>query len=155
MSTVEERTLVLIKPDAMALEGAKEEIRKMYLHSGLRVSRHRELDHVPREVIEEHYADHRGREYFEDTVQFMCSGKIYAMEIIGPDAIARVRRINGATDPIDAAEGTVRRRFAASKSRNAVHASDSPESARRELDLWFPPPMSFEEQQTLLQAGHG
>lgn len=155
MSTVEERTLVLIKPDAMALEGAKEEIRKMYLHSGLRVSRHRELDHVPREVIEEHYVDHRGREYFEDTVQFMCSGKIYAMEIIGPDAIARVRRINGATDPIDAAEGTVRRRFAASKSRNAVHASDSPESARRELDLWFPPPMSFEEQQTLLQAGHG
>ena len=81
--------------------------------------------------------EHIGRPYYDDLVGFMTSGPIIAMVLAGEDAIANVRKINGKTNPADADEGTIRKLYASSGSRNAVHASDSPESAAREISLYF------------------
>ena len=88
-------------------------------------------------LASKHYAEHIGRPYYEDLMGFMTSGPIIAMVLEGEGAIANVRAINGKTNPAEADEGTIRMLYAASGSRNAVHASDSPESAAREISIFF------------------
>ena len=130
-----ERTLVLIKPDAVA-KGHLGAILSRYEDAGLTVER-LELRQMDQALAAEHYAEHVERDYYPTLKQFMTSGPLVAAIIVGDDAIARVRELNGATDPAKAAPGTIRADFAETMQRNAVHASDSPESAAREMAIWF------------------
>ena len=130
-----EKTLVLIKPDALSKHYSGD-IIKRYEQEGFRLVAMKMMI-MDERLASIHYAEHIGRSYYEDLVGFMTSGPIIAMVLEGEDAIARVREINGKTNPAEAAEGTIRKQFAASGSRNAVHASDSPESANREIHIFF------------------
>lgn len=131
-----ERTLVLIKPDAVErrLIG---QIIAIYERKGLEIAALRML--TPSRVIAEtHYLEHKEKPFFKELVAFLTRGKLCALIIEGDNAIKTVRKINGATDPAEAETGTIRGRFAVSKSENMVHASDSAESAAREIKIWFP-----------------
>lgn len=130
-----EKTLVLIKPDAFA-EHYSGDIIKRYETEGFRIVAMKLLK-MDERLASIHYAEHIGRPYYKDLVGFMTSGPLIAMVLEGEDAIARVRKINGKTNPAEAAEGTIRKQFAASGRRNAVHASDSPENAKREISIFF------------------
>lgn len=130
-----ERTLVLIKPDAVA-KGHLGTILSRYEDAGLTVER-LELRQMDQALAAEHYAEHVERDYYPTLKQFMTSGPLVAAILVGDDAIARVRELNGATDPAKAAPGTIRADFAETMQRNAVHASDAPESAAREMAIWF------------------
>lgn len=130
-----EKTLVLIKPDAFR-EHHIGDIFKIYEEAGLDVLAVKMLK-MDEKLASQHYVEHIGRPYYEDLVGFMTSGPIIAMVLAGENAIANVRKINGKTNPAEADEGTIRKLYAASGSRNAVHASDSPESAAREISLYF------------------
>ncbi|MGO5130521.1 nucleoside-diphosphate kinase [Mitsuokella jalaludinii] len=130
-----EKTLVLIKPDAFA-EHYSGDIIKRYETEGFRIVAMKLLK-MDERLASIHYAEHIGRPYYKDLVSFMTSGPLIAMVLEGENAIARVRKINGKTNPAEAAEGTIRKQFAASGRRNAVHASDSPESAKREISIFF------------------
>ena len=125
-----ERTLVLIKPDGVQrlLAGR---ILSRFEERGLK------LVHVGRDLAERHYAVHRDKPFFAGLVEFITSAPLVALALEGPNAIAVVRAINGATRPHEAAPGTIRGDFALETAQNIVHASDSPESAQAELDLWF------------------
>lgn len=131
-----ERTLVIVKPDAVGrrLVGA---ILDQFEGHGLAVVEAR-MVRLAREEAERFYEVHRGRPFFESLVRFMTSGPCLAAVLEGDDAVRRVRAIMGATDPAEAAPGTIRRRFAESKERNCVHGSDSPENAAREIAFFFP-----------------
>jgi nucleoside-diphosphate kinase len=130
-----ERTLVLIKPDACArhLIGA---ILAIYEQSGLTIEQLRLLK-PGRELVAAHYAEHRGQPYYPGLIENLTGVPVVAAVIEGDQAIARVRELNGATDPAAAAPGTIRARYGLDKRRNSVHASDSPVSAAREIALWF------------------
>ena len=130
-----ERTLVLIKPDAFAAHHTGEIITK-YEQAGLKILAMKLL-HMTKELAGKHYAEHVGRPYYEDLEGFITSAPLVAMVLAGDNAIAAVRELHGKTDPQEAAEGTIRKLFAASKGRNAVHASDSPVSAEREIHIFF------------------
>jgi len=130
-----ERTLVLIKPDAMRRGLAGEIFGR--LERGL-VVRGGELLQVDRDLAERHYAEHREKPFFGELVEFITSSPTLALAIEGEGAIATVRAIMGATNPADAAPGTIRGDLALSMPDNLVHGSDSAESAARELALWFP-----------------
>lgn len=130
-----EKTLVLIKPDAVR-EKHIGDIIKIYEENGLRILAMKLLQ-MNEKLAARHYEEHIGRPYYDDLIRFMTSGPIVAMVLEGAEAIANVRAINGKTNPAEAAEGTIRRLYAASGSRNAVHASDSPESAAREISIFF------------------
>ena len=130
-----EKTLVLIKPDAFAKHHSGD-IIKRYEQEGFRIVGMKLLK-MDERLASIHYAEHIGRPYYEELETFMTSGPIVAMVLAGDDAIAKVRAVNGATDPKEAAEGTIRKLYAASKGENAVHASDSPESAAREIHIFF------------------
>jgi len=129
------RTLAIIKPDAVAggkagkilahLENAGFEVRAM------RLTR---LD--PAEAAE-FYAVHRGRPFYDELVEFMTSGPVIPMVLEANEAVSRLREVIGATDPAEAAEGTVRKLYAESKGRNAIHASDSDENAATEIAFFF------------------
>lgn len=97
-----------------------------------------ELMQVSRELAEKHYGEHKGKPFFEDLIQFITSGKIVAMAWQGQNSIEVIRKIVGVTDPLKAAPGTIRGDFALNIDQNIIHASDSPESATRELKLFFP-----------------
>lgn len=131
-----EQTFVIIKPDAVAagLVGA---ILQRYEGAGLRVEA-MELRTIDGEFADRHYAEHIGRDYYPPLRAFMTEGPLVALLLRGDDAIARVRELNGATDPAKADPGTIRADLAESMRRNAVHASDSPASAAAEIALWFP-----------------
>jgi nucleoside-diphosphate kinase len=131
-----ERTLVLIKPDAVerSLIG---QIIAIYERKGLGIAALKMLT-PSREIAETHYLEHKEKPFFKELVAFLTRGKLCAMIIEGDNAIKTVRKINGATDPAEAETGTIRGRFALSKSENMVHASDSAESAAREIKIWFP-----------------
>jgi nucleoside-diphosphate kinase len=131
-----ERTLVLVKPDAMRRGLAGEIIGRLELR-GL-VLRGADLVHVDRDLAEQHYAEHREKPFFEELVEFITSSPTLALAVEGEGAIAVVRATMGATDPAKAAPGTIRGDLALSMPDNLVHGSDSPESAARELALWFP-----------------
>ena len=130
-----EETLVLIKPDAVRAKHIGD-IIKIYEAKGLRILAMKMLK-MDERLASKHYAEHVGRDYYDDLMGFMTSGPIVAMVLQGEGAIAEVRAINGKTNPAQAAEGTIRKLYAASGTRNAVHASDSPESAKREISIFF------------------
>ncbi|MEX5286288.1 nucleoside-diphosphate kinase [Selenomonas sputigena] len=132
---MKEKTLVLIKPDAFE-KNHTGEIIAIYEKKGLKLCAMK-LMQMTKRVAQKHYAEHIGRPYYEELESFMTSAPLVAMVLEGDDAIARVREINGKTNPAEAAEGTVRRLFAESVGKNAVHASDSPESAAREIAIFF------------------
>ncbi|TMK91317.1 MAG: nucleoside-diphosphate kinase [Actinobacteria bacterium] len=131
-----ERTLVVIKPDAMR-RGLAGEIFGRLERRGL-VVRGAELVQVDRDLAERHYAEHREKPFFGELVEFITSAPTLALAIEGEGAIATVRTTMGATNPADAAPGTIRGDLALSMPDNLVHGSDSAESAARELALWFP-----------------
>jgi nucleoside-diphosphate kinase len=130
-----EQTLVLIKPDAVqrALAG---EILARFERRGLTISQARLLT-VDRGLAEEHYDEHREKPFFGELVEFITSAPTLALVLEGEGAIALVRTTIGATDPADAAPGTIRGDLALSMPDNLVHGSDSAESAAREIALWF------------------
>jgi nucleoside-diphosphate kinase len=130
-----EQTLVLIKPDAVqrALAG---EILARFERRGLTISQARLLT-VDRGLAEEHYDEHREKPFFGELVEFITSAPTLALVLEGEGAISLVRTTIGATDPADAAPGTIRGDLALSMPDNLVHGSDSAESAAREISLWF------------------
>lgn len=132
-----ERTLVLIKPDGVQrlLVGR---ILERYESRGLKLIGLK-LVLVERALAERHYAIHSERPFFGSLVDFIVSAPLVAIALEGPDAIAIVRTINGATRPNQAAPGTVRGDFALETAQNLVHASDGPETAAAELAMWFDP----------------
>ena len=131
-----ERTLVLIKPDAMR-RGLAGEIVGRLERRGLALRAGRLLT-VDRALAEEHYAEHSEKPFFGELVEFITSGPTLALVLEGEGAIATVRTTIGATNPADAGPGTIRGDLALSMPDNLVHGSDSPESAAREIALWFP-----------------
>ena len=131
-----EHTLVLIKPDAVR-RGLAGEILARFERRGLTIQEARLLT-VDRALAEEHYAEHRGEAVLRELVEFITSGPTLALVLEGEGAIATVRTTMGATNPADAAPGTIRGDLALSMPDNLVHGSDSPESAAREIALWFP-----------------
>ena len=130
-----EKTLVLIKPDAFKGHHTGD-IIKLYEEKGVHLLAMR-LMKMTKEVAAKHYEEHIGRPYYKELETFMLSGPIVAMVLAGDDAIQKVRDLNGKTDPKEAAPGTIRQLYAASKGENAVHASDSPASAAREIHIFF------------------
>jgi nucleoside-diphosphate kinase len=131
-----ERTLVLVKPDAMRRQLAGEIVARLE-RRGLQLRAAR-LVTVDRELGEEHYAEHVGKPFFGELIEFITSGPTLALAVEGEGAIKSVRTTMGATNPADADAGTIRGDFALSMPDNLVHGSDSPESAAREIALWFP-----------------
>ena len=131
-----ERTLSIIKPDAVK-KNAIGKILARFEAAGLRVVAARMM-HLSREQAEGFYAVHRQRPFFRDLVQFMTSGPVLIQVLEGENAIAKNRELMGATDPKKAERGTIRADFADSIDANAVHGSDSPDSARMEVAYFFP-----------------
>ncbi|WP_026928967.1 nucleoside-diphosphate kinase [Glycomyces tenuis] len=131
----EQRTLVLIKPDAVE-RGLIGEVLARLERKGLRVER-MELRTMDTELSDAHYAEHVGRPYYEELKGFMTSGPLVALIAAGDEAIPVVRALAGATDGRKAEAGTIRGDFSLSHQRNLIHASDSEDSAKREIDLWF------------------
>jgi nucleoside-diphosphate kinase len=130
-----ERTLVLIKPDAIQ-RGLAGDILARFERRGLAMRAARLLQ-VDRELAERHYAEHAEKPFFGELVEFITSAPTLALELEGESAIGVVRTTIGATNPTDAAPGTIRGDLALAMPDNLVHGSDSPESAERELRLWF------------------
>jgi nucleoside-diphosphate kinase len=134
---VTERTLVLIKPDAVGRNLVGEILRRIE-RKGLRLVAV-ELKNVSGELARRHYAEHEGKPFFGSLLEFITSGPVVAAIVEGPRAIAAFRQIAGATDPVEtAAPGTIRGDLALNTQENLVHGSDSPDSAKREIALWFP-----------------
>ncbi len=131
-----ERTLVLVKPDAMK-RGLAGQIVARLERRGLAL-RGAKLVQVDEELAAAHYAEHAGKDFYANLVSFITSGPTLALAVEGESAIAVVRATMGATDPAKAAPGTIRGDLGLSMPDNLVHGSDSPESAARELALWFP-----------------
>jgi nucleoside-diphosphate kinase len=131
-----EQTLILVKPDGVRRRLVGEVIARIE-RKGFTL-RALELRTLERETAEQHYAEHTERPFFGELVDFITSAPLVAMCVEGDGAIKGMRQIMGATDPIEAAPGSVRGDFATVIGENIVHGSDSPESAKRELDLFFP-----------------
>jgi nucleoside-diphosphate kinase len=134
---VTERTLVLVKPDGVErlLVG---EILSRIERKGLRLAA-LELKTVSDDLARQHYAEHEGKPFFPSLLEFITSGPVVAVIVEGPRAVAAFRQIAGATDPVEkAAPGTIRGDLALVTQDNLVHGSDSPDSAAREIELWFP-----------------
>ena len=132
----DERTLVLVKPDGVQ-RGLVGEVISRIERKGLRLTS-LELKDVERSVAEQHYAEHSERPFFGELIEFITSGKVAAMVVEGPRAIAAFRQIAGGTDPVEkATPGSLRGDLALETGSNIVHGSDSPESAEREIKLWF------------------
>lgn len=130
-----ERTLVLVKPDGVQ-RGLVGEIIGRLERKGLKIVGLRFLD-VPPAMAEQHYAVHAGKHFYAGLVEFITSGPVAAIAVEGPDAIAVVRKLVGATMPNQAEPGTIRGDLGVSGLRNLIHASDAVETANAELDLWF------------------
>jgi len=130
-----ERTLVLVKPDGVQRGLVGEILGRLEL-KGLKVVGLRLL-WVPRDMAERHYAIHVGKHFYAELVEFITSGPVAAIAVAGPDAVAIVRRLVGATMPNQAEPGTIRGDLGVSGLRNLIHASDAPETADAELALWF------------------
>jgi nucleoside-diphosphate kinase len=133
---VSERTLVLIKPDGVS-RGLVGEVITRIERKGLTLTA-LELRTVDRSLAEQHYAEHAGKPFFESLLEFITSGPLVAAIVEGERAVEAFRQLAGATDPVKAATGSIRGDHALEVQFNIVHGSDSPESAKREIDLWFP-----------------
>lgn len=132
-----ERTLSIVKPDAVA-KNAVGAIIARFEDAGLKVVAARML-HLSRERAEGFYAVHAERPFFPDLVEFMTSGPVVVQVLEGENAVQKNREVMGATNPADAAPGTIRADFADEITENAVHGSDSPENAQTEIAYFFPP----------------
>src|SRR5215210_7091756 len=130
-----DRTLILVKPDAFA-RGLTGEIISRFERKGLRIAELRRMT-MDRELAERHYAEHEGKPFFGELVEFITSGPLVAMILEGEEAIRAARQVIGATNPLEATNGSIRGDFAIEVGKNMVHGSDSPESGRREGELFF------------------
>ena len=131
-----ERTLILVKPDAFE-RGLTGEIIARFERKGLRIVAMKHMT-VERGLAEEHYAEHRERPFFGDLVVFITGGPLVALVLEGFEAIKAARQVIGATNPLEAAPGSIRGDYALEVQTNMVHGSDAPESATREIGLFFP-----------------
>jgi nucleoside-diphosphate kinase len=133
---VTERTLVLIKPDGVKRQLIGEILSRIE-RKGLTIAA-MQLQRVSDDLARKHYAEHEGKPFFGSLLEFITSGPVVAVIVEGPRAIAAFRQVAGGTDPVEkAAPGTIRGDFALITQDNLVHGSDSPESAAREIKLWF------------------
>ncbi len=130
-----ERTLILVKPDAFA-RNLSGEIIARFERKGLRIVALRHMV-VTEDLARRHYAEHEGKPFFGELVEFITSGPIVAMVLEGTEAIRAARQVIGATNPLEAAPGSIRGDFALEVGKNMVHGSDSAESAQREAGLFF------------------
>jgi nucleoside-diphosphate kinase len=130
-----ERTFIMVKPNGFA-RGLVGEVVARFERRGLEL-RAMKLMRIPRELAERHYAEHREKPFFGELVDFITSGPVVAMVWEGNEAITVARTMMGATDPVKAAPGTIRGDFATVMAENVVHGSDGPESAAREIGLFF------------------
>jgi nucleoside-diphosphate kinase len=134
---VTERTLVLIKPDGVARRLIGEVISRIE-QKGLTITA-LQLRNVSQELAAQHYAEHEGKVFFESLLEFITSGPVVAAIVEGPRAVAAFRQLAGGTDPVEkATPGTIRGDFGLETQFNLVHGSDSSDSAKREIGLWFP-----------------
>ena len=131
-----EETLVLIKPDGVKRQICGE-ILTRYERKGL-IIKAMKLLQTPKELAQEHYAEHKDKPFFGELVDFITSGPVLAFVLAGKNAVTSVRTINGATNPVDATPCSIRGDYALTMDSNVVHASDSVDSAAREIHLWFP-----------------
>jgi nucleoside-diphosphate kinase len=131
-----ERTLILVKPDAFtrSLTG---EIIARFERKGLRLAALRQMT-MSQELAGRHYAEHQGKPFYDELVSFITSGPLVAMVLEGERAVEAARQVIGATDPLNAAPGSIRGDYALSVGQNMVHGSDSEDSAAREVALFFP-----------------
>ena len=129
------QTLVLVKPDAFA-RGLTGEIIARFERKGLRIAALRQMT-VDTELAQRHYEEHEGKPFFSDLVEFITSGPLVAMVLEGEEVVPAARQVIGATNPLEASPGSIRGDFAIEVGRNLVHGSDSPESAAREVSLFF------------------
>jgi nucleoside-diphosphate kinase len=133
---VAERTLVLVKPDGVR-RGLSGEILRRIEAKGYTLRAVRLLDATPA-LLHQHYAEHEGKPFFGELVDFITSGPLVAMVLEGEQAVAAARQVIGATNPLEAVAGSIRGDFAIEVGQNMVHGSDSDESAEREANLFFP-----------------
>jgi nucleoside-diphosphate kinase len=131
-----ERTLILVKPDAFA-RNLTGEIISRFERKGLRLAALQLMTMAP-QMAERHYAEHEGKPFYEELVAFITSGPLVAMVLEGDRAVEAARQVIGATDPLQASPGSIRGDYAIEVGQNMVHGSDSPESAAREVELFFP-----------------
>ena len=131
-----ERTLILVKPDAFA-RGLTGEVLARFERKGLRMVALKHMQ-VERELAEQHYAEHAEKPFFGELVEFITGGPLVAMVLEGHEAIKAARQVIGATNPLEATTGSIRGDYAVAVGQNMVHGSDAPESAAREVDLFFP-----------------
>lgn len=131
-----ERSVVLVKPDGVE-RNIIGNILSCYEDNGLKIVALK-LMRATREIAEKHYSQHKGKDFYEELITFITRSPLCALILQGEDAVARIRKINGATSPTDAEEGTIRHRYARSKTEIVFHASDTVESAKEEIALWFP-----------------
>ncbi len=130
-----ERTLSIIKPDAVT-RNITGKVNSMIEESGLKIVAQKLIRLTPKQA-EEFYAEHKDKAFFTSLVEIMCSAPVVVQVLQGEDAVARYRKIMGATNPAVAEEGTIRKTFALSIDRNTVHGSDSLDSAKREISFFF------------------
>ena len=131
-----ERTLILVKPDAFA-RGLTGEIIRRFENKGLEITALRHMQ-VTEDLAKQHYAEHDGKPFFGELVEFITSGPIVALVLEGESAIKAARQVIGATNPLEAAPGSIRGDYALEVQTNMVHGSDAPESSAREIGLFFP-----------------
>jgi nucleoside-diphosphate kinase len=130
------RTLILVKPDAFA-RNLTGELLARFERKGLRIAALK-LMTMDRALAEQHYAEHEGKPFFGELVEFITSGPLVAMVLEGHEAVVAARQVIGATNPLEAAPGSIRGDFALEVGQNLVHGSDSNDSAAREVGLFFP-----------------
>ena len=130
-----ERSLVLIKPDAVR-KNLIGKIISVYEDNNLKVIALR-MERITKEFASKHYEEHIGKDFYMPLLDFITSGPLCALVLEGKNAIERIREINGNTNPEKANDGTIRKMYASGKTENCVHASDSFDSAKREIELWF------------------
>jgi nucleoside-diphosphate kinase len=131
-----ERTLILVKPDAFA-RGLTGEVIARFERKGLRIVALKHM-RVERELAEQHYAEHAEKPFFGELVEFITGGPLVAMVLEGYEAVKAARQVIGATNPLEAAPGSIRGDYALEVQTNLVHGSDGPESSAREIGLFFP-----------------
>jgi nucleoside-diphosphate kinase len=131
-----QRTLILVKPDAFS-RGLTGEVIARFERKGLKLAAMK-LMTMDRELAERHYAEHAGKPFFGELVDFITSGRLVAFVLEGHEAVTAARQVIGATDPLEASPGSIRGDLALEVGQNMVHGSDSTESAEREVGLFFP-----------------
>jgi nucleoside-diphosphate kinase len=131
-----EQTLILVKPDAFA-RGLTGEIIARFERKGLKIVALKYMT-AARDLAEIHYDEHKERPFFGELVDFITSAPLVAMVLEGEEAVVAARQLIGATNPLEANTGSIRGDFAIQVGQNMVHGSDSPESAKREIGIWFP-----------------